>query len=257
MEIPFKYNFYGDKEIIKNNKGNLGIVGSRVILPYTKYILEDLFEEIKHLDITIVSGGMYGVDIYSHNLALFYGMKTVVVLPQGIKSYFSSNLYSQLKIKKNSKILFLSEYSDFENPKKYTFLARNKIVVNLSDVLLVAQASSKSGSLFSANYALKNNKKLLSVPIGLDNPQFQGTNLLISKGSSIYLNPSSIMDLLEPRKTEDVSNEILRKISKLDSFTLENLVTSPESNVGNYEKGLLKLILEGKIFYSEGIYYKC
>ena len=67
----------GDYGLLDSSQKKLSIVGSRSILDQTKTVLEDLFEELKHFDICIVSGGMYGVDIFSHNQALLNNMKTI------------------------------------------------------------------------------------------------------------------------------------------------------------------------------------
>lgn len=245
------YNYHGDTSIL-NSKNFLGIVGSRLILPYTINNLEDLFSKIKDLDLTIVSGGMYGVDIYCHNLALKYGMNTVVFLPQGLKNYFNSSLFLKLKIKDDSKILFLSKYEDYERPRKYTFLERNKDVVDLSEVMLVAQAGNNSGSIFSGKYAIQKNKLIYSVPFSLENPQFQGTNTLISLGSRIYLNPESLISNYKFKT--DNSSKILDLI-KIKGYVDDKDIDDLDNVL--VKKNLLKLILKGEIFYSEGKYFKC
>ena len=237
----------GNIDLLKDTSFKLGIVGSRSILSYTKNVLENLFIELKNFDFCIVSGGMYGVDIYAHNLALRNNLKTIIVLPQGISTYKDSSLYNQLYLKENSNYLMVSEYPDNFLPRKYTYLQRNKIIAELSNVLLIAQASYKSGSISTAFSAIKQNKKLVSVPFSLDTPQFQGTNLLIDKGSKIYLNPSTVLEQfnISERNIEDTIKNIL--FSKPHS--LKDLELCSGIGSGRVQNCVLKLILDGEIFF--------
>jgi DNA processing protein len=249
-------NFYyldGDKNLLEDSSFKLGVVGSRSIIKYTKNVLEDLFQELKNFDFCIVSGGMYGVDIFSHNLALENNLKTIIVLPQGITSYKNSILYRQLNLKSNSKFLFVSEYPDNFAPRKYTYIERNKVISCLSEVLLVAQASYKSGSISTAYSTLKQNKKLISVPFSLDNIQFQGTNLLIEKGSKIYLNASSVLS--EFNLSDNIVEFQIKDSLSIGSKNIDELQNIIGVNFNLLQKGILKLILEGQIFYDGEKYY--
>jgi len=250
-----KSNYFleGDISILEDSSFKLGVVGSRLLISYTKNVLDDLFQELRNFDFCIVSGGMYGVDMYAHNLALANNLKTIIVLPQGISTYKNNLLYKQLKINSKSKYLLLSEYPDEAKPRKFTYIERNKIIAYLSTVVLIAQASYKSGSISTAYSAMKQKKNLVSVPFSLENIQFQGTNLLIDKGSKIYLNPSSILSQFNI-SSEDVEikiKEILAKESK-NLNQLENLLGV---NSIFLQKSILKLILEGKIFFNGEKYF--
>jgi DNA processing protein len=250
----YKPKFYeGDYEFLNINQKKLSIVGSRSILDQSKMVLENLFEELKGFDLCIVSGGMYGVDIYAHNLALMQDMKTIFVLPQGIESYKKSSLNRQLRFKPQSSFLYISDYPSIFSPRKYTFLERNKIIAELSEVTLVAQASIKSGSLSTAFSALKKSKKVIAIPVSLHNPQFQGTNYLISKGSIIYLNPETVLDSIGLEKSS-IDSQIIETL-RYQPFSLQELSNKLEVSVVLVQRNLLKLILEGAISFDGVKYY--
>jgi DNA processing protein len=244
---------YGNIQLLNDSSYKLGIVGSRSIIQTTKDSLEILFMELRNFDFTIISGGMYGVDMYAHNLALNHDLKTIVILPQGINSYKKSALFSQLNLKENSNYLLLSKYPTNFSPRKYSFLERNKTISELSETLLVAQASLKSGSISTANYSFKINKKIICFPAGLDRPQFQGTNTLISRGASIYLNPTTILNSFNINY-EDLEGAIKYNLQK-SCFSLEQLGSITHTDINLLKKKLLELILKGDIFYSEGFYH--
>lgn len=249
-----KYFFEGDKSLLYDDSHKLAVVGSRSILNYTKNILEDLFLEIKNYNFTLISGGMYGVDIFSHNLALENNLKTIIVLPQGIESYKKSSLYSQLKLKNNDgRYLFISKYLGDELPRKHTFLERNRVISNLSSSVLVAQAGIKSGSFSTGLFSIKNSKKVFCPPFSLDDFQFQGTNLLLKIGASLYLKPNDLLEFYEI-DIEGIENRIidLLKNQPKSMFTISELLGV---ELGLIEKSLLKLILRGRILFDGENYY--
>lgn len=245
--------FYGNKNLLTDGSFKLGIVGSRNIISYTKENLEGLFFELRNFDFCIVSGGMYGVDLYAHNLALKHNLKSIFILPQGIESYKRSSLYQQIKFNNNPNYLFISSYPENFLPRKYTFLERNRIISEISSLLLVAQASLKSGTISTANQSFKLGKRVLSIPFNLDHIQFQGTNLLIKKGAGVYLNPQSVLDFFNLNFTnveESIKNLILT--NSLDFVTIqERLGVSTQL----LQKSLLELVLEGEIFFDGEKYY--
>jgi len=246
-------NYEGNISILNDNSLKLGIVGSRSIINYTKTILEELFYEIRNFNFCIVSGGMYGVDMLAHNLALKHNLKTICVLPQGIENYKNSSLYNQLRVSSNSQILFISKYLPNENPRKYTYIERNKVISEVSEVLLVAQASNKSGSISTANHTIKLKKKLISVPFSLEHSQFQGTNTLIQRGADIYLNPYTVLENFGINPL-DVEKLILSLVSSSpQSFDFLRQKIDIHSDL--IKKSLLKLILEGQIFYDGEKYF--
>lgn len=249
----YNLRYRGNSELLGNSELHyLGIVGSRSILKYTEEVLETLFSEyLKNYPFCIVSGGMYGVDLFSHNLALKHGLKTIVVLPCGISNYDNSILSSSLKSSKDSEVLVISQYDDFVFPKKYFFLERNRLVVSLSKTLLVAQSSMKSGSSYSGNYSLTQNKKTYCVPLSLDKPMFQGNNHLISKGARVYLDGKSILNefgIVENLKP--LSEKIADLLTKTP-LTEEELLIKMKTKVNHdtLQKSLLKMILEGVLFF--------
>jgi DNA processing protein len=252
-----KLKMEGNRSLLQNKDFHyLGIVGSRSILNYTENVLEDLFENyLIGNPFCIVSGGMYGVDLFSHNLSQKFGLKTIVVLPGGIRNYKNSHLYSSLKIKNWDNLLILSQFDEDISPRKYTFLERNKMVVELSEVLLVAQSSVKSGSIYSGNYALNKNKKVVAVPFSLDKFQFLGNNNLINRGARIYENGNTVLSEFSIKvSSTDISEKIKHALSNKGKTVIE-ISEELEVDVKVVEKSVLNLILEGSIFYNGEKYF--
>lgn len=249
------FNFEGNTELLLKNKyKHLAILGSRNVIDYTKIHLIDLVESISNLgDLVIVSGGMYGVDLFALNLAIKLDIPVVVFLPCGIGAYKKSSLFRGLNLKNSSKYLLISRYDTDFTIRKYTLLERNRDIVDLSDVILIAQSSNKSGSIYSGNYSLKSKKITYCFPFSLDMMQFQGNNTLIAKGARIYLDAEELSVSLGFK----ISNKIdLREISKQFPLTKEEISKKFDGvDMLSLEKSLLEAVLKREIFYSDGRYY--
>jgi len=249
------YNFDGEESLIGKDSQNvyLAILGSRSILDYTKELLESLFEELsRYKNLVIVSGGMYGVDLLAHNLSLKYSLGTIVFLPCGIDTYKKSFLYKSLKVNSTSKILLVSKYPYNNNSRRYTYLERNRGIIDFSKVVLIAQSGLKSGSIYSGNYSLKVRKPTFCVPISLNHQQFLGNNILISKGAKIFIDCRTLLNELE------IQENIL-DISLLIKFlprNFEELVENfREYDPDEIEKTLLEGILRGDLIFENGRFF--
>lgn len=70
---------------------SIGVVGSRKFTNYGKSALEKIFSDFPTEDVTIVSGGAYGIDTLAHETALQKGFHTIAVFGTGINISYPSN----------------------------------------------------------------------------------------------------------------------------------------------------------------------
>src|SRR5438045_996233 len=75
---------------------------------------------------------------------------------------------------------------------KQNFIARNRIVSGLSDVLLITEAGVTSGSLHTARFALDQGKTIMAVPGNITSPGSEGSNNLIKNGATPVTGVSDI-----------------------------------------------------------------
>jgi DNA processing protein len=164
------YNLFYKGDLTLLNTPKLAIVGSRKPSKYTKEITAILSSKLSQ-KYTIVSGGAYGVDAIAHKNA----KKTIMVSPAGIDTIYpkiNKNLIEDI-IKNH---LIISEYEGSYMPRAYNFIYRNRIVVNISDFLIITEADENSGSMRSFEWARKYNKKVFVLPHRLN--ESKGTNYL-------------------------------------------------------------------------------
>ena len=149
IEIPPYGLFYkGDINLL--NTRTIAIVGSRLCTNYGIEVTKLLTKELNGYNITIVSGGAKGIDSVAHSTSVYEEGKTIVVLGCGIDVVYPySNRFLFKDIEKSG--LIISEFLPKVAPLKYNFPRRNRIISALSELVIVVEASEKSGSLITAN----------------------------------------------------------------------------------------------------------
>ena len=167
----FKFFYRGKLELLQKPK--IAIVGSRKASKYTKEITYVLAKKLSKKFI-IISGGALGVDSEAHKGAF---PNTIFVSPSSLDIIYPKANETLIKnIYKNA--LAISEYEKNYKPYKHTFLQRNRIIVALSEFLIITEADKKSGSMRSFEWAKKYGKKVYVLPHRIN--ESSGTRYLAS-----------------------------------------------------------------------------
>ena len=203
-KYPYKLKNIYDAPIILYAKGNLNllesektiaIVGSRNCSEYGRKITEKMSYMLAKKDYTIVSGMARGIDSYAHKGALIAQGKTIAVLGSGINYIYPKEneiLYNKILEEQG---LIISEYPLNMIPTPKCFPARNRIISGISDKVLVTEASQKSGSIITANFAIEQGKNVYAIPGNITSVKSEGTNELIKEGAFLVTTLEDIIDL--------------------------------------------------------------
>ena len=168
---PTQLFYKGNLELLKFPK--VAIVGSRRASGYTKECVFCLAKMLNEAGVVVVSGGALGVDIEAHKGAM---PNTIGVFGNGLnKIYPQTNAKTIKEIYENS--LALSEYSPDTPSLPHHFLQRNRIVVGLSNAVVIAQADFQSGSMQSARMAKQMGIEIFVLPQRIG--ESDGTNALL------------------------------------------------------------------------------
>lgn len=226
------------------------IVGSRKATAYGQGVTKKLATELTRAGVVIISGLAYGIDICAHQAALAAGGITVAVLPTGLDQIYPATHQSIARqiIADGS---LITEYEAGLPGFKSNFIARNRIVSGLADVLLITEAAVNSGSLHTASFALAQGKTVMAVPGNINSLASEGCNNLIKSGAipvtsvddvffALKMNPSKtrakrvfkgsqpeqlVFDFIKAGMSEQ---EDIALASKLDSPSLANALTMLE-----------------------------
>ena len=153
----FSLFYKGNLELL--NKPKVAIVGSRKASKYTKEITFLLAKKLSK-KFVIISGGALGVDTEAHKGAF---PNTILVSPASLDLIYPKSNENLIKnIYKEG--LAVSEYEKNYKPYKHTFLERNRIIVALSEFVIITEANIKSGSMRSFEWAKEFNKKVYVIP---------------------------------------------------------------------------------------------
>lgn len=172
------------------------IVGSRKLTPYGREVTYRLAYDLAKAGVTIVSGLALGADGIVHQATLDARGRTIAVLAGGLDSIHpASHRNLAIEILKRGGSL-ISEYPEGTPPLKQNFVARNRLVAALSDVVLITEAAEASGSLITARFGIEQNKTVAAVPGPITSGQSVGTNNLIKSGAVPVTEAEDILHIL-------------------------------------------------------------
>jgi len=244
---------------IKPKELAVAIVGTRRCSPYGKQVALEIAGGLAEAGLTIVSGLAPGVDTFSHKAAVERKKRTIAVLGTGIDE---KSIYPRENVGLAKKIVELggcviSEYPPGTQGTNFTFPQRNRIISGLSQAVAVIEAKEKSGSLITANYAIKQGKKLFAVPGPIHSLNSRGTHLLIKKGAKLLDN---FTDILQELDLFDFSartkNELLAgtpeeimilETLKEGSLYIDNIIEKTRLNAAKAASAITTLEVNGKI----------
>lgn len=218
----------------------LGMVGTRKASEYAVKVTELMSRGVAQSGAVVVSGGALGVDSAAHRGAILCCGKTVAVLGCGFgTNYLMGNKSLRDAIKNNGALI--TEFPPLTPATRFTFPLRNRIISGISLGVLVVEASVKSGSLITANFALEQGRDVYAVPCSILEPQYAGTNKLIDDGAAVATKPA---DLLYPYAEEYGID--LSKIRSIDQLMKETADKNANVISAEDEKLSFEYLEEGR-----------
>lgn len=255
LSSPPKELFYlGEKPETWLAKPKVAIVGSRRVTPYGRTITNRIAGELARQGVVIISGLAYGVDIAAHQAALGANGLTVAVLGTSLDNIYPAahaNIAERIMLRGT----VISEYPPSTPGFQSNFIARNRIVSGLCDVLLITEAAVNSGSLHTARFALEQGKTVMAVPGNITSPMSEGANNLIKSGAVPVTSADDVLFALKltpasTRKTSFKGSEAERRILECISLGVtdqEELSAGAGLSGAQLASALTMLEIEGHI----------
>lgn len=193
-EIPDSPScIYYKGRLPEKEEHTVGIIGARDGTDYGKAVARNLARELTKYGISIISGMAYGIDSAAHIGALDAKGKTYAVLGCGVNiCYPSVNQRLYYSILERGGII--SEYAPGSPPLPHHFVARNRLIAGLSDILLVVEAREKSGTFITVDRALEQGKQVFAIPGRITDSLSKGCNKLIREGAAVCLSKEDILE---------------------------------------------------------------
>ncbi len=176
-----------------NKIPTVAIVGSRKPTPYGKEVTTELSKDLARQGVTIVSGLAFGIDSIAHQACLSVGGKTIAVLPSALNDIYPKSHRSLADNILSTGGCLISEYPESTPILKSNFIARNRLISGLADIIIVTEATEKSGTIHTANFGLAQAKTVMAVPGSILSPYSKGTNNLIKAGALPITSTSDVL----------------------------------------------------------------
>ena len=169
----------------------VAVVGSRDSSKLGNQSVQKIIKELNN-ELIIVSGLARGIDTAAHMAALQNGGRTIAVIGTGLDVFYpKANKKLQAYIGKNH--LVLSEYGPGEQPLKFHFPERNRIIAGLCRGVIVAEAKMRSGSLITCERAMEEGRDVFAIPGSILDGKSDGCHHLIQEGAKCIMSGSDVL----------------------------------------------------------------
>ncbi|HGC7223631.1 TPA: DNA-processing protein DprA [Streptococcus agalactiae] len=195
LELKEIYNppvllFYqGNIELL--SKPKLAVVGTRQASQIGCQSVKKIIKETNN-QFVIVSGLARGIDTAAHVSALKNGGSSIAVIGSGLDVYYPTE-NKKLQEYMSYNHLVLSEYFTGEQPLKFHFPERNRIIAGLCQGIVVAEAKMRSGSLITCERALEEGREVFAIPGNIIDGKSDGCHHLIQEGAKCIISGKDIL----------------------------------------------------------------
>ncbi|MFV8297527.1 DNA-processing protein DprA [Mycolicibacterium fortuitum] len=192
------------------------IVGTRAATAYGEHVTADLAAGLVEREVTVVSGGAYGIDGAAHRAALACEGMTVAIVAGGIDNPYPAG-HSALFHRIRQECLLVSEYPPGVAPGRLRFLTRNRLVAALSGATVVVEAGLRSGAANTAGWAKLLGRSVCAVPGPVTSAASAGCHALLRGGANLVGRAEEIVELVG--RIGELASEEPHPVAPLDKLS--------------------------------------
>ena len=170
----------------------VALIGSRKATGPGRQICNHFAAELARLGVGIVSGCAEGIDSAAHQGALDNRGRSLGILASGL-AIAPSRATLPIRSRMLQEGTLVSEYPPGYPAQKFQFLARNRLIATMSQVVIVVEADYRSGALSTARWASECGVPVLAVPGLPTSSQSRGCHQLIRDGCGIAADVKDIL----------------------------------------------------------------
>ena len=213
-----------------NNKLCIGIVGTRKMSRYGRAAAYKFSYELSSLGVCVVSGLALGVDAAAACGALDGGEPTAQILGCGVGIVYP-RVHSRLREEVIKHGALISEYPPLEEPKKYYFPQRNRIISGVSQGVFVTECRKESGAMITADIALTQGKELFAFPGNVGEPTAEGPNELLRRGANAAISVEDIISHYNFYFIGRDSQSIAKQLKELRANSIDVVVAQSRYSI--------------------------
>jgi len=262
-KYPAKLKFCEDGPIVlfakgnvNFNKKNVAIVGTRKATAYGKNLTSQLISDLASLDVQIVSGLAFGIDIEAHKAALANDLSTLAVMGLGLDIIYPAahKLTAKMMLENGG---LITEYLSKTAGDTSNFPKRNRIVAGICDAVVVVESGPSGGSLITANLANDYNRDVFAFPGNIDQEFSKGCNNLIRLDKAhLITNADDLVKIMGWEQKEKIANiqtQLFAELSDDEEKIVNIFRAKGEVDIDNlsYESEMTAGILSMHLFNLE------
>ena len=188
-DAPALLFYKGNLDLLKFPK--VAVVGSRSCSSQGTKSVQKVIQSLEN-ELIIVSGLARGIDTAAHMAALHNGGRTIAVIGTGLDIFYP-RANKRLQEYIGNHHLVLSEYGPGEEPLKFHFPARNRIIAGLCRGVIVAEAKMRSGSLITCERAMEEGRDVFAIPGSILDGRSDGCHHLIQEGAKLVTSGQDVL----------------------------------------------------------------
>jgi DNA processing protein len=192
---PAVLHVAGDPAALEHEE-SVAIVGARRGTAYGLEVSRSLGRGLAAAGIPVVSGMAMGVDSAAHGGALeAQRAAPVAVLAGGADVAYPASR-RRLHAELIARGCVVSELPPRFTAFRWCFVARNRIIAGLAALTVVVEATERSGSLTTADFAQQLGRPVGAVPGPVTSRFSAGTNSLLAAGAAVVRDKRDVLDQL-------------------------------------------------------------
>ena len=215
----------------------IAVVGARRASSYGLEVATALGRGLSAARVPVISGLALGVDSAAHAGALQAPGQTIAVLAASAHVAYPAR-GRQLHAAVAARGAVVSEMPPGAEAHRWCFVARNRIIAALSAATVVVQATERSGSLTTADFAAEIGRAVGAVPGPVTTRLSAGTHGLIQTGAPLIRDAADALELLSGATGRDyamappppiaLSAPLRRLLDAVENDALSDLTPTPE-----------------------------
>jgi DNA processing protein len=236
----------------------VALVGTRRPTAYGTEVAHSFGRGLGAAGVPVVSGLALGIDASAHRGCLDAEGLAVAVLACGPDLVYPRR-HRALHERVRERGVVISELPPGTRPFRWSFPARNRIMVGLARVTLVVEAAQPSGSLISATFARELGRTVAVVPGRVTSTVARGVNELLRDGALPVTCTEDVLDelfgvgvrevpaaaLRLPRPRDPVLHAVLEAAELTGS--VEQIARAAGLSTGEARAALARLELDGHL----------
>jgi len=265
-------NLYYKGNASLNNNKIISIIGTRNASEYGKDVCKNIIKGFSSLNVLILSGLAFGIDVCAHKAALENNLSTIGVLAHGLDRIYPAQHkpFARQMVESNGGLL--TEYISGTIPDRENFPCRNRIVAGMAHATLVIESAKKGGALITAEIANSYNKDVFAIPGRIGDKYSEGCHYLIKNNKAAMVESAEDIIQMMGWETSEHSNKnkqkkifielsadeekIVNILKEQGESSIDYLCSQSSLSMSKTASALLNLEFEGIVKNLPGKLYK-